>query len=284
MSATPHNGKEADFQLFMGLLDADRFEGRFREGIHKADVSDMMRRLIKEELYHFDGTPLFPERRAYTASYSLSPAEADLYQAVTTYVREEMNRADRVGEPTTPRQPRRFYGSVDIDMGRPVKAFDAILNAVVLELQRSPNAKVKITLEIEAETPSGFSEADIGVVRDNARQLRFKPEFDRFRIMRRSVTSCGFRWWDRRSGVGSLGLFEEPRPTAGRRGCGQVSDRGADPAAPQATGVERALLCRWHADRGIGFDEYLQAERAARWWNDLTSLRSPGTGRRRFRK
>ena len=98
MSATPHNGKEADFQLFMGLLDADRFEGRFREGVHKADVSDMMRRLTKEELYRFDGTPLFPERRAYTASYALSPAEADLYQAVTTYVREEMNRADRTGD------------------------------------------------------------------------------------------------------------------------------------------------------------------------------------------
>ena len=98
MSATPHNGKEADFQLFMGLLDADRFEGRFREGVHKADVSDMMRRLTKEELYRFDGTPLFPERRAYTASYELSPAEADLYQAVTTYVREEMNRADRTGD------------------------------------------------------------------------------------------------------------------------------------------------------------------------------------------
>ena len=95
MSATPHNGKEADFQLFMGLLDADRFEGRFREGVHKADVSDMMRRLTKEELYRFDGTKLFPERRAYTASYELSPEEADLYQAVTTYVREEMNRADR---------------------------------------------------------------------------------------------------------------------------------------------------------------------------------------------
>ncbi|MBI5313192.1 MAG: DUF3883 domain-containing protein [Methylocystis sp.] len=98
MSATPHNGKEADFQLFMGLLDADRFEGRFREGVHKADVSDMMRRLTKEELYRFDGTPLFPERRAYTASYALSPDEADLYQAVTTYVREEMNRADRTGD------------------------------------------------------------------------------------------------------------------------------------------------------------------------------------------
>jgi SNF2 family DNA or RNA helicase len=98
MSATPHNGKEADFQLFMGLLDADRFEGRFREGVHKADVTDMMRRMTKEELYRFDGTPLFPERRAYTASYALSPVEADLYQAVTTYVREEMNRADRTGD------------------------------------------------------------------------------------------------------------------------------------------------------------------------------------------
>lgn len=79
-------------------------------------------------------------------------------------------------EPATPQQPRRFYGSVEIDMVRPVKAFDAILNAVVLELQRTPNAKVKITLEIEAETASGFSEADIGVVRDNARQLKFKAE------------------------------------------------------------------------------------------------------------
>ena len=106
MSATPHNGKEADFQLFMGLLDADRFEGRFREGVHKADVSDMMRRLTKEELYRFDGTPLFPERRAYTASYELSPAEADLYQAVTTYVREEMNRADRGGDGSAPQQRR----------------------------------------------------------------------------------------------------------------------------------------------------------------------------------
>ncbi len=98
MSATPHNGKEEDFQLFMALLDADRFEGRFRDGVHKADVSDMMRRLVKEELLKFDGRPLFPERRAYTAEYELSDPEAALYAAVTTYVREEMNRAERFAE------------------------------------------------------------------------------------------------------------------------------------------------------------------------------------------
>ena len=95
MSATPHNGKEEDFQLFMALLDGDRFEGRFRDGVHKSDVEDMMRRLTKEELLRFDGTPLFPERRAYTVKYKLSDPEAALYAAVTTYVRDEMNRAER---------------------------------------------------------------------------------------------------------------------------------------------------------------------------------------------
>lgn len=96
MTATPHNGKDEDFQLFMSLLDGDRFYGKFREGAHKVDVSDLMRRMVKEKLLKFDGTPLFPERRAYTASYELSPLEAALYEGVTTYVREEMNRADRL--------------------------------------------------------------------------------------------------------------------------------------------------------------------------------------------
>ena len=95
MTATPHNGKEEDFQLFMALLDADRFEGRFRDGVHRADVSDLMRRLTKEELLRFDGRPLFPERRAETVKYELSDAEAALYAEVTTYVRKEMNRAER---------------------------------------------------------------------------------------------------------------------------------------------------------------------------------------------
>ena len=94
MTATPHNGKEEDFQLFMALLDGDRFEGRFRDGVHQADVSDLMRRMVKENLLKFDGTPLFPERIAYTVPYRLSDAEAQLYQAVTAYVREEFNRAD----------------------------------------------------------------------------------------------------------------------------------------------------------------------------------------------
>jgi superfamily II DNA or RNA helicase len=98
MTATPHNGKEEDFQLFLALLDGDRFEGKFRDGVHQVDTKDLIRRLTKEELLKFDGRPLFPERRAYTVKYELSPAEASLYADVTTYVREEMNRAERFAE------------------------------------------------------------------------------------------------------------------------------------------------------------------------------------------
>ncbi|MBK8229367.1 MAG: DUF3883 domain-containing protein [Candidatus Eisenbacteria bacterium] len=94
MTATPHNGKEADFQLFMALLDGDRFEGRFRDGVHVTDVSDVMRRMVKENLLKFDGTPLFPERIAYTVPFKLSDQEAALYREVTDYVRTEFNRAD----------------------------------------------------------------------------------------------------------------------------------------------------------------------------------------------
>ena len=97
MTATPHNGKEADFQLFMALLDGDRFEGRFRDGVHSADVSDLMRRMVKESLLKFDATPLFPQRIAYTVPYKLSDAETHLYKSVTDYVRDEFDRAEKLG-------------------------------------------------------------------------------------------------------------------------------------------------------------------------------------------
>lgn len=129
MTATPHDGKPEDFQLFMALVDRDRFEGAAHRKkskrsasdpgpaqaslldgklIHDApenalppvndlgDLSDVMRRLVKEELLKFDGRPLFPERRAYTVTYTLSDAERELYDMVTEYVTNEFNRADRL--------------------------------------------------------------------------------------------------------------------------------------------------------------------------------------------
>ena len=72
MTATPHSGKEEDFQLFLTLLDRDRFEGK---NTKTADTSGIMRRMVKEDLLTFDGKKLFPNvepRRFPTSSLSSS--------------------------------------------------------------------------------------------------------------------------------------------------------------------------------------------------------------------
>ena len=96
MTATPHSGKEEDFQLFLTLLDRDRFEGKYQAKVHSADTSGVMRRMVKEDLLTFEGKPLFPERIAQTVPYELTELEQDLYEQVTTYVREGMNRAAKL--------------------------------------------------------------------------------------------------------------------------------------------------------------------------------------------
>ncbi|RIH85153.1 RNA polymerase-associated protein RapA [Meiothermus luteus] len=98
LTATPHRGKEEDFRLFLALLDPDRFAGRPRPQSPALDAQGVWLRRQKEDLVRFDGTPLFPERRAYTVAYALSPEEWALYEAVTDYVREEMNRAEALEE------------------------------------------------------------------------------------------------------------------------------------------------------------------------------------------
>lgn len=100
MTATPHSGKEEDFQLFLTLLDPDRFAGRYRDDAphRRTDTTGVMRRMVKEELRTFDGKPLFPERHARTVAYELSDGEMALYRDVTRYVRSGMSAACHVME------------------------------------------------------------------------------------------------------------------------------------------------------------------------------------------
>ena len=46
LTATPHNGKEEDFQLFLSLLDGDRF-GPVPRGGSLQRASDLMRRMVR---------------------------------------------------------------------------------------------------------------------------------------------------------------------------------------------------------------------------------------------
>lgn len=95
MTATPHNGHEDDFQEFMKLLDRDLFEGGTHAGV-AVDLTDVMRRLQKEELLTFEGRKLFPIREAKTVQVSLTVLEQALYDHVSAYVREGYNRAERI--------------------------------------------------------------------------------------------------------------------------------------------------------------------------------------------
>lgn len=96
LTATPHNGKESDFRMFMSLIDSDRFQSHGKSAPTDVTYDDVMRRLVKEELLRFDGTPLFPERFAQTLSYDLTEDEKDLYDDVTAYVKDQFNRAERL--------------------------------------------------------------------------------------------------------------------------------------------------------------------------------------------
>lgn len=96
LTATPHNGKEEEFQFFLSLLDPDRFEGTYREGAHHVDASDLMRRMVKEDLLKFDGTRLFPQRRAYPVPFELTGSEKELYDKVTDYVRNQFDRVKKL--------------------------------------------------------------------------------------------------------------------------------------------------------------------------------------------
>ena len=111
LTATPHNGKNEDFLAFMTLIDPERFAGRLRDGSGGGsgaetdgdgpampDVSDVMRRLVKENLRTFEGKRLFPQRHAHSLNFELSEPEAELYKEVTDYVRNGMNRAARMRE------------------------------------------------------------------------------------------------------------------------------------------------------------------------------------------
>jgi superfamily II DNA or RNA helicase len=97
LTATPHNGKNEDFLAFMTLIDPARFAGRLRD-TELPEVDDVMRRLVKEKLVTFEGTPLFPKRFAHTVKFELSDLETRLYEEVTEYVQHGMNRADQMTE------------------------------------------------------------------------------------------------------------------------------------------------------------------------------------------
>ena len=80
--------------------------------------------------------------------------------------------------PTPTRIPeiktRRFFGVVELDAKRVGRDAGKIADAVIQHLAGQMGAKVKVTLEIEADLPQGASDALIRTVTENANTLKFE--------------------------------------------------------------------------------------------------------------
>jgi hypothetical protein len=68
---------------------------------------------------------------------------------------------------------RRFHGSTKIDATRLSRDVDVIASSVVQHLAGLLDAKVNVTVEIEAEIPSGAPENVVRTVTENCRTLKF---------------------------------------------------------------------------------------------------------------
>lgn len=156
MTATPHSGKEEDFQLFLTLLDKDRFEGKSRK---TADTTGIMRRMVKEDLLTFEGKKLFPERIAETVPYELTALEQDLYEEVTHYVREGMNRAQKLDG-----KRRNTVGfALTVLQRRLASSPEAIYKSLVRRTERLEKHRHELLTDTYHETTSG---KDLGAYDD----------------------------------------------------------------------------------------------------------------------
>ncbi|MER5838089.1 helicase-related protein, partial [Streptomyces sp. NPDC002130] len=164
MTATPHSGKEEDFQLFLTLLDKDRYEGKNKV---TADTSGIMRRMVKEDLLTFEGKKLFPERIAETVPYELTSLEYDLYEQVTTYVREGMNRAERVGG----KRKNTVGFALTVLQRRLASSPEAIYKSLVRRTERLERKKQDILNGTYTETEPGLDLANLDTDDYNADEI-----------------------------------------------------------------------------------------------------------------
>jgi hypothetical protein len=73
-------------------------------------------------------------------------------------------------------QPKRFHGTVSLDPTRVGRDAGRIADEVVSHLSGLVGAKVAVTLEIEAEIPTGAPDNVVRTVTENSRTLRFSSQ------------------------------------------------------------------------------------------------------------
>ncbi len=97
LTATPHMGRDYPYYFLWRLLLPDSLQTKDAFDRFPPDSRrDHFVRRTKEEMVHFDGTPLYPQRNCDTLSYELTQgpgSEGELYDETTDYILGYYNRA-----------------------------------------------------------------------------------------------------------------------------------------------------------------------------------------------
>ena len=74
---------------------------------------------------------------------------------------------------------RQFYGSIELDPFLAKKQFADLVEEVVQQFTMRPGVNVKIAIEIQAESATGFDDGLQRAVKENCNVLKFKnAEFE----------------------------------------------------------------------------------------------------------
>ncbi|MDQ6598103.1 DEAD/DEAH box helicase [Bacillus salipaludis] len=101
LTATPHKGDMENFRHLMKLIDTDVFAHAETNESLKDKTNPFIIRRLKEQMVHFDGSPIFPKRKTITIEFELTDLELELYERVTNYVEMHFNRAKNSGNNST---------------------------------------------------------------------------------------------------------------------------------------------------------------------------------------
>ena len=81
-----------------------------------------------------------------------------------------------ITHPPKAAQPKRFHGTVELDATRVGRDASRIADEVISHVAGLVGAKVTVTLEIEAEIPSGAPDHVVRTVTENGRTLKFTSQ------------------------------------------------------------------------------------------------------------
>lgn len=188
LTATPHRGRKDTFRYLLQLLDPDIFstddmvEERIQD-VAQTGTNKFFIRRLKETMVDWERNPLFKPRHTETTAYELTPKEKELYDAVTHYLSNKREEADRNKNThvtlTLLVMQRRLTSSlyaIDKTLGHRAMALQKVLELVRANpdlLKAKHLVDSDIDIESDGEELDARLRADLEAISQDPRQLRY---------------------------------------------------------------------------------------------------------------